>query len=250
MAGDVCFTVDVEWAHPQVLAPLVAAFDERRLPATFFCTHPNIEVPGHERGLHPNFRRNGQPVQSLRKRLGDAAFLALDDVQVAQLVLEEARSFAPEARGLRTHSLFFASEYVSLYAGHGLVYDCSYLMHRVAGLQAGLREPGLALLPTYFMDHAELLRRKPSFRLQDLDLEAPGLKIFDFHPNMVYLNVQCDEDYQACRPHYHDVDWLQQHRRRGLGVGTFFLEILDWAAARADRVRTTSEVADECLTCW
>lgn len=250
MAGDVCFTVDVEWAHPEVLATLVAAFDERQLPATFFCTHPNIAVPGHERGLHPNFRRQGQPVQALRRRLGDEAFLALDDSQLVQLVLEEAKSFAPEARGLRTHSLFFASEYVSLYAGHGLVYDCSYLMHRVPGLQAGLREPGLALLPTFFMDHAELLRRQPSFRLEDLNLEAPGLKIFDFHPNMVFLNVQCDDHYQECRLHYHDVDWLRRNRRSGAGVGTFFLDVLDWAAARPERVSVAAQVAEECLNCW
>jgi hypothetical protein len=50
------FTVDVEWAAEEVLADLRRLFDLR---ATFFVTHAGVETPGHERGLHPSFQRNG-----------------------------------------------------------------------------------------------------------------------------------------------------------------------------------------------
>src|SRR5262249_35907583 len=52
-----CFTVDVEWAAPEVLADIVRLFDTYGVKATFFVTHQGVSVPGHERGLHPNFRR-------------------------------------------------------------------------------------------------------------------------------------------------------------------------------------------------
>src|SRR4051812_40862134 len=61
----VCLTVDVEWAHPVVLADLVSLFNEAGVAATFFVTHAGVELPGHERGLHPNFRRNGDSYRAL-----------------------------------------------------------------------------------------------------------------------------------------------------------------------------------------
>jgi hypothetical protein len=57
--NDVVISIDVEWAHPEVQADVVRLLAERNLRATFFCTHAGISVPGHERALHPNFRRRG-----------------------------------------------------------------------------------------------------------------------------------------------------------------------------------------------
>ena len=56
--GTICFTVDVEWAHPAVLQDVRDLFDMHGVRATFFCTHAGIDVGPHERGLHPNYRRN------------------------------------------------------------------------------------------------------------------------------------------------------------------------------------------------
>ena len=61
-----CLSVDEEWANPEVLSDLLRMLDERRLRATFFCTKPGVEVPGHERALHPNFRRTGDTVRNFR----------------------------------------------------------------------------------------------------------------------------------------------------------------------------------------
>src|ERR1700685_2467539 len=55
----ICLSVDVEWAHDEVLADLVGLLDARGLKATFFCTHAGVSVAGHERALHPNFLRDG-----------------------------------------------------------------------------------------------------------------------------------------------------------------------------------------------
>jgi hypothetical protein len=54
----ICFTVDVEWATDEVLADLRRLFDQHSVRAAFFVTQAGVETPGHERGLHHNFRRN------------------------------------------------------------------------------------------------------------------------------------------------------------------------------------------------
>ncbi len=53
----VAVTIDVEWAHPEVLDDILRLIAERNLRATCFCTHAGIVMPRHERALHPNFRR-------------------------------------------------------------------------------------------------------------------------------------------------------------------------------------------------
>src|SRR4051812_6288632 len=61
----ICLTVDVEWASAAVLDDLRTLFDQHGLRATFFVTHAGVDVPGHERGLHPNFRHNGDTYRAL-----------------------------------------------------------------------------------------------------------------------------------------------------------------------------------------
>src|SRR5579863_954947 len=111
----IALSVDVEWAHPAVLADLVRELDLRNLQATFFCTHAGIEVPGHERGLHPNFGRDGDAMRRLRQRCGDAAYLEMKDQAVLEEIVREAREFAPEATGIRSHRLFSSSEALPIY---------------------------------------------------------------------------------------------------------------------------------------
>src|SRR5262249_51884475 len=102
----ICFTVDVEWAADEVLADLRGLFDQYGVRATFFVTHANVETPGHERGLHPNFRRNGDTYRLLRKRRDETT---VTDDEVHSHILQTTLAFAPEAKGLRTHSLYYDS---------------------------------------------------------------------------------------------------------------------------------------------
>ena len=105
-----CLSVDEEWANPDVLSDLLQMLDERQLRATFFCTQPGVEVPGHERALHSNFRRTGDTVRDFRN-VTHAPPEAWSDGQVYAHVVETARRFCPEATGIRGHSLFYGLKY-------------------------------------------------------------------------------------------------------------------------------------------
>src|SRR5262249_60791242 len=59
----------------------------------------------------------------------------LTDEQIHTHVVSNTLAFAPEAKGLRTHSLYYDSTLLPLYRLAGLEYDYSYQMPLVAGLR-------------------------------------------------------------------------------------------------------------------
>jgi hypothetical protein len=223
--SEVVVTVDVEWAHPDVLADVVAQLDERGLQATFFCTHEGIEVPGHERALHPSFRRQGNT------QLGAEAE-RLSDRQLYGAVVERMSALYPEARGVRAHSLFHDSDLLPVFRAAGLEYDSSYMLPLAPGLAPVWKGAGILELPLYYMDHWDLREQATGFALAGLRLGSPGLKVVAFHPNLVYLNASQPEHYERAREHYHDPPWLRTARRGGRGARTLFLELLDSLAER------------------
>jgi hypothetical protein len=219
--SEVVLTIDVEWAHPEVLADVVSSLDERGLRATFFCTHEGISVPGHERALHPNFRRHGNT------QLDAGAPTDEPDLGFYRRIVDRARSFCPEAVGVRAHSLFYDSDLLAVYRSAGLQYDSSCLLPLVPGLTPIWRGRGILELPLYYMDYWDLTEQATGFELPALRLDRPGLKVVAFHPNLVYLNAATGQEYLDAKERYHDPDWLRHKRRSGRGARTLFHELLD-----------------------
>jgi Polysaccharide deacetylase len=241
----ICFSVDVEWAHPVVLDDLRRLFDEAGIVATFFVTHDGVLTPGHERGVHPNFRHNSDGYQEFL-----AAHRALmkpaTESQAQRFVLERTLGFAPEAKGVRTHSLYTDSTLLPMYRALGLQYDCSYDMPFVGRLRPFWKTHDILAIPIYYMDHIDIMTGATDFTLDCLRLDRPGLKVFDFHPNMVYLNVSDDAAYQASKVFYHDPERLLAARNQGRGVRTLLLKLIDHVAAR----RMSVACLDQINACW
>lgn len=217
---DIVITVDVEWAHPEILADVVGLLDERGLRATFFCTHAGIDVAGHERALHPNFRRSRNP--SARELSPDAT-----DRDFYSAILSRCRDYCPDAIGVRAHSLISDSELLHVYGYAGLQYDSSYMLPLAHRLEPVWKGDGILELPIYYMDHWDMREQATRFNLSAIDLAAPGLKVFDFHPNLIFMNAAVESDYLEMRPHFHDPDWIRNNRRAGKGARTIFTELLD-----------------------
>lgn len=234
--GALAMTIDVEWSHPDVLADTVGLLDDRKVPATFFCTDAGIVVPGHERALHPNFRRSGNTVAMAK------GADPLDDRTFYRAMIEAARELVPEATGVRSHSLITDSDLLPLYRDAGLEYDSSYMLPLAPGLAPASRGSGILEIPLYYMDHWDLREQATGFEIAGLGIERPGLKVFAFHPNLVFMNARTMDDVSAMRSHYHDPEWLSDHRREGRGVRTMFIELLDEIAARDSAAPLLAEV--------
>ena len=221
--NEVAITIDVEWAHPEILADVVQMLDKRGIPATFFCTHEGIEVPGHERALHPNFRRSGNTMIE-----PDAAMM--DDRAFYSFIVSATRAFCPEAVGLRSHSLLTDSNLLPIYRDAGIEYDSSYLLPLAPGLAPAWRGSGILEIPIYYMDHWDLFERATAFAISGMRFDQPGLKVVVFHPNLVFLNAASRRDDEESKAHYHDPAWLLAHRNPGRGVRALFLDLLDQLA--------------------
>jgi hypothetical protein len=241
----ICFSVDVEWAHPVVLNDLRSLFEKAGIAVTFFVTHDGVLTPGHERGLHPNFRRSGDTYRALLAQSGGSPH-ALTDSQFQRFVLERTLRFAPEAKGLRTHSLHFDSTLLPLYRQLGLEYDCSYDMPFVTGLRPFWKPHGILAIPIYYMDHIDIMTGATNFSVAALALDQPGLKLFDFHPNIIYLNASEESTYLATKPFYHDPERLLAARNRKRGVRTLLLELLEHVVAN----RIPIARLDKINACW
>ena len=231
--GPVCFTVDVEWAHPAILQDIRELFDEHGVRATFFCTHGGIDVASHERGLHPNYRHNGSTLKELTAKIGKPAAASIDEIDLYRHVLRTTLGFAPEARGVRSHSLFYDSVMIPLYREFGLEYDSTYQLPLTPGLQPVWKEYEVLELPIYFADHFELKTAATGFDIARLYLDRPGLKIINLHPNLVYLNAVSDQHYLASKAFYNDQKKLLDARYPGRGIRTMVLDLLEDVASRS-----------------
>jgi len=236
----ICFTVDVEWAHPEVLAHVVRLFDARGISATFFCTHAGISAPGHERALHPNFRRQGDTMRQLRESMGERVE-ALDEATIYEHVVKTTRAFCPEATGVRSHSLFHDSQLFPIFARHQIEYDSGYFLPGASDIRPTLRE-GILQIPFTYMDHHDVKVHRTGFRGGSLKLDGPGLKVLDFHPNLVYINASDDNHYLSTKGFYHDCARLADDRFSGRGLGTLFEEILDDVKRRNLPTATLGEI--------
>jgi hypothetical protein len=226
LADAVCLTVDVDWACPEVLADLVGLLDERGLSATFFCTHPGIEVPGNERAIHPNFRHRGDTMRRLRRELG-GDLDALGDSAVYEYVVRTTMAFCPEARGVRGHSLFYDSLLLPIYRAAGIEYDSTYLLPLVPNLSPFYKEYDILEIPIYFNDFFYIKVEGTDFSLAALGLDRPGLKVCLFHPNTVYLNAASMRQYEDSRSSYQDAEALRRCRNPRAGIRDLFLTLID-----------------------
>jgi hypothetical protein len=229
----VCMTIDVEWAHEEVLADVVLAFDERNQSGTFFVTDGGTSLPGHERALHPNFEKLYQAGPDPEKIIHDRY----------ESFVTETRKMAPEATGVRAHRLFSETPVLQAYGNCGLSYDSSYAMQLQPDLRPFQHAFGMLEMPIYYMDHLDLLLGSTNFNLKELELDTPGLKVLDFHPNMIRVNAPDDAFYQATKPHYHDPESLKRKRHSGRGAGDLFFDVLDYLANSGIRSSTMGNVS-------
>jgi len=236
---EIYLTIDVEWACEEVLADTLRLLDERGVRATFFCTHPGIEVRKHERALHPNFRRDGDTLRRWRR---PEAVSDVTDEDVYRHVVRTTKAFCPEAIGVRAHGLFYDFDLLRLYREAELQYDSSCFLPLAPGLRPVRGAHDLLEIPLYYMDYWDLLEGASGWRLDALRLDEPGLKVFDFHPNLVFMNATNLAEYRASKAHYHDADRLFALCQPRRGVRTLFLDLLDFIVARGVETRGLADL--------
>lgn len=237
----ICITIDVDWASPEVLDDMIRLINERGIKATVFCSHPGIVAPGHERAIHPNFRKNGDSMKKLRLEKG-ALFDDMSESDVYKYIVGHSLSFCPEAVGVRAHSLIYDSQILPLYHAAGIEYESNYLLPLTEGLHPVWKEYDMLEIPIFFNDHFELKSGATGFDPERIGLNKPGLKVLQFHPNMVFINASSNDRYLKCKEHYHNHDALLEMRAGGRGARSLFMDVLDFIQTSEIPTATLSEV--------
>ena len=214
--GTIFLTLDIDWAHDEVIADALRLIEERNVPATWFATHQTDlleRIRGNdamELGIHPNFN----PLLSGDNRNGDA-----------EEIVDGLLSIVPEAKSVRTHSLVQSTRLTNMYAGKGLTHESNIRIVSGSGIKVRpfIHPSGLVMCPYQWGDYNDLGDKISECLTND------QLFIVDFHPIHVFLNTEDLSRYERTRHIHHEPDKLIKHRFEGEGVRTRLLEVLELA---------------------
>jgi len=211
--SEVLISLDMDWAPDALIEDSLQLLNERGIRATLFLTGPTaVDLTGHEIALHPNYI--GPDLESPIAKLLD---------------------LFPDAAGARSHALFFSYRLTEVYERLGIRYQSNVLAYKQNDLRAFQISRKVAEVPIYFMDNILLVMEpgQTHFKLHDLGLNEPGLKVFDFHPIHIYLNTDCIERYTKAKPFYHaPSDLAPLRNRQKPGIRDLFINLLDSLAER------------------
>src|SRR6266850_2994693 len=173
----IAISIDVDWAHDDVINYLVSILDEYEIRSTIFCTHKiNLKsIKGHEIAIHPNFTKEKTDYQTI----------------------QELMEIYPSAKGTRSHRLHFHGGLIEIYNEFGLEYDSNYYMPGQL-IHPFTMFKGVVELPLYFSDDAPIADAA-SLPLKNGNLHKDGLIILNFHPIHTFLNSKNFSDYERAK---------------------------------------------------
>jgi hypothetical protein len=228
-------TFDIEWAPDEILLDLLNLLSRYSISVTSFATHQTPVLKEikkvHEVGLHPNFN----PLFDHNDRL------------TSYQILEEIKTWYPDAVGVRSHSRTVSATLVSQFISMGLQYDANQICPYQKGLLPYTYR-NFCRFTDFWQDDVHAIYRRP-FALDNIPIDSEGVKIFNFHPIHIYLNTDTIERYQAARPHYQDSRKLLEFRNtKAKGVRDLLIELLNYLKDHRIQTYTLKEIAFDFLS--
>lgn len=199
--GKVFLSLDIDWAHDDILLDSIELIEDAGASATWYVTHDTPllnrlrENPNFELGIHPNFNfllegdsRNGRD---------------------AGEVLDRLLEIVPEAKSVRSHSLTQSEKLLDLFANRGLTHVGNTYIPSTSNMRILPWQlwSGLVVVPHCFQDNAEFrIERNGPNPIKD------GLIVLNFHPIHIFLNTENINRYELTRPWHRNSTELINHR--------------------------------------
>ena len=236
MNKTIYITMDMDWANDGVLADTITLVNRLDIPVCMFVTHDTPMLtelrknPHFTLGIHPNFlpHLNGQTGKTFRD------------------TIEEMLLFVPEAKVIRCHALVDATPVLVTAQKMGFLADMNLFLPFSSGitLQPFRHFSGLTRLPFFYEDDAWTLEPGHASPEKHLASIPDGLKIFNFHPIHLYLNMETMERYNRAKPYYHEFEKLSPFINTGEGFGArdFLINLKEIADTNSIRCGKVSEL--------
>lgn len=232
---DIFFTFDMDWSVDEVLEDFLCLIKECQIKATIHITNQTGFIDKFrndddiEMGIHPNFNCGLQ---------GEGG-------HDAEKIMEEMKLIVPEAVCCRSHALTTSSLIVALYDKYGIKYDLNHIIEPAAGMRLlpwQVQCGEAKALPFIFEDDVYIScgQRKPVNFYLGNEFEAP--RIFNFHPQHLFLNTPSLEWYNQTKPYYKEYSQLKKFRNtKERGIRDIFKELVAFAKKNGYTFKTISE---------
>jgi hypothetical protein len=232
---DFVLTADVDWASEDCIETFLQIAARFSIRPTIFITHESeILKRAHadgcvELGVHPNFLAGS------------------DHGADAASVIDSVLRLAPEAVAVRAHRYIGSPQISALLAARGLSIDSNLCRHLAVGITPETLPTGSVRLPVFFEDDIHWTEGHGwDFEIYRHAFFSPGLKVLNFHPFFVTLNVPDAAFYQR---HKHYIRTLtKQHAarlaHRGGGAHSFLIKAITAVQAAGHRFVTLGELAN------
>jgi len=233
---DFVLTADVDWASEYCIEHFLRIADMFSLKPTLFVTHesPAIRKAGSdgraELAIHPNFLAG-----STHGTSPDA-------------VIDHVLKLVPDALAVRCHRYFGGAKTEDALAERGLRYDSNVCRHLQPDLMPEPLASGLLRLPVFFEDDVHWDRGLSwDFAAHAAAFFSPGLKILNFHPFFVALNVPSASFYARHKRHIPTLTAQQAEllRHPGAGAETFLIMSLEAILAAGHRFLSLGELVED-----
>ncbi len=220
--GKKILTFDIDWACDEMIEYVTDLVEDANVPVIFLVTHEtrllerfrlnkNIQL-----GIHPNFN-------PLVENQGRATGVVE--------TIRNLKKIVPDAEILRSHSLTTSGRMLGTFRDAGIRFLSNYMMTGVDTIEPFYHVNGLIECPIFFADDGYMMKEfSHFFQLLNIDKitekHHKGLRVFNFHPINIALNMSDSEQYEAARPFYKDWKRLTEFKNDRFGVENILKKLL------------------------
>ena len=233
---DFVLTADIDWASEYCIEHFLSVTERFSVTPTLFVTHESPAIRKAERegraelAIHPNFLAGSSHGVS------------------TNAVIDHVLKLVPNALAVRYHRYLGAPKAEEILAKRGLRYDSNVFRHLESGLLPERLASGLLRLPVFFEDDVHWDGGHSwDFREHAADFFSPGLKVLNFHPFFVALNVPNASFYARQKRHITSLTEQEAAllRHPGAGTASFLIMCLEAIVAAGYRFRSLGDLADD-----
>jgi len=212
-------TFDCEWAPNFILEHVSNLLIESEVKSTWFVTNESAIIEElkqnslFELGIHPNFYPGSSQGED------------------SDSVLKNLKKIVPKSKSIRTHRLLQSSPLLCKFQEYGIENDVSIFLPYTKNITPHYSKYlNLFRFPFFWEDDAEMVENS-SWSINDTKLNINGLKIYNFHPILIYLNSKDLKSYNQLKESIDIKKITKQNIQKYInmnssGVSTFFKELI------------------------
>jgi hypothetical protein len=217
-AGKVFLSLDIDWAHDEVLYDSIQLIQKAGVASTWFVTHetPLIaslrNLKSAELGIHPNFN----PLLDGTHQYPH---------NTSEKILKSSMSLVEDAKAIRSHSLTQNERLIDQFKQVGLTHISNTFIPYGAGIVVKPFKiwDQMVVVPHCWQDNVAL--RMPLLFPKTIET-IQTLYALNFHPIHVFLNTESIDRYERTRAIHNNPKELLKHRYTGVGTRTKLTDLL------------------------